>query len=118
MKTALRLILVVFFVAAGANHFIRPGLYLGLMPPWVPRPDLANAISGLAEILGGFGLLVPFLRKAAVWGLIALLVAVYPANLYAAALGHMPGLTFSATTLWLRLPFQALAVLALWWVGG
>ena len=115
MKTALRILLAVFFVAAGANHFLRPQLYLGIMPPGIPKPELLNLVSGVAEILGGIGLLLRFVRSWAAWGLIALLVAVYPANLYATALGHMPGLPFSPAVLWLRLPFQAVLVLMIWW---
>jgi uncharacterized membrane protein len=114
---SLRLLLAVFFVVAGANHFVKPQLYLGIMPTWLPMPVLVNRICGCAEILGGAGLLIPPLRIAAGWGLIALLVAVYPANLYAAALGHMPGLSFSPLTLWLRLPFQAVFVAGVWWVA-
>lgn len=115
--TVLRLTLAAFFIGAGANHFIHPGLYLGFMPSWLPHPLAINRISGAAEVAGGIGLLVPSLRFAAGWGLVTLLVAVYPANLYAAALGHMPGLPFSSQTLWLRLPFQAVFVVWIWWVA-
>ncbi len=112
-----RILLALFFVAAGLNHFVKPQMYVGIMPSWLPRPMLVNGISGGAEILGGLGLLIRPLRVAAGWGLIALLVAVYPANLYATALGHMPGLSFSSTLLWLRLPVQAVFVLGVWWVA-
>jgi uncharacterized membrane protein len=117
VKTALRILLALFFVAAGTNHFLKPQLYLGIMPPGIPHPELLNLVSGVAEILGGIGLLLAFVRTWAAWGLIALLVAVYPANLYATALGHMPGLPFSPTVLWLRLPFQAVIVLVIWWAA-
>ena len=114
---SLRFFLAAFFIVAGANHFLNPSLYLGMMPGWVPAQSLVNKMSGSAEILGGIGLLIPAVRVPAAWGLIALLVAVYPANLYATALGHMPGLPFSSLTLWLRLPFQAVFVFGIWWVA-
>ncbi len=117
LRTAARGLLAVFFIAAGANHFFAPAIYLGMMPPWLPWPEAMNAISGGAEILGGIGLLVPRTRRAAGWGLIALLIAIFPANLHVALQGHMPGTTFSATALWVRLPFQALLIAWVWWVA-
>jgi len=112
-----RWILAVFFVAAGANHFRTPGLYIAMIPPWMPLPSALNAISGGAEILGGLGLLVPRTRRLAGWGLIALLVAVFPANVHVALLGHMPGTNFSPAVLWARLPVQAVFIAWVWWVG-
>ena len=117
LRGVLRWLLAIFFIAAGANHFRSPGIYLGMMPPWLPWPAALNAISGGAEILGGAGLLVPRVRRAAAWGLIALLIAVFPANLHVALAGKMPGTTFSPLTLWLRLPFQALFLAWVWWVA-
>jgi uncharacterized membrane protein len=114
-------VLALFFVAAGANHFRSPGLYLGMMPAWVAWPHAANVVSGLGEVLGGIGLLVPATRAAAGWGLILLLVAVFPANLHVALLGHMPGFSFSPATLWIRLPFQGVLMAWVAWaaiVGG
>ena len=117
LRAALRWLLAVFFIAAGANHFRTPELYLGMMPAWLPWPVALNAISGAAEILGGIGLLVPRTRRLAGWGLIALLVAIFPANVHVAMLGKMPGMDFSPLTLWLRLPFQAVFVAAVWWIA-
>jgi uncharacterized membrane protein len=117
MKSLLRWVLALFFILAGANHFRTPEIYLGMMPPWLPAPELMNSVSGIAEILGGVGLLVPAVRRAAGWGLIALLIAVFPANLHVAMQGHMPGTDFSATVLWLRLPFQAVFIALVWWVA-
>jgi uncharacterized membrane protein len=110
-------VLALFFIAAGLNHFRTPGLYLAMMPPWVPWPNAANVISGLAEMLGGIGLLVPATRAAAGWGLILLLAAVFPANLHVALLGHMPGFSFSPATLWVRLPFQGVLMAWLYWAA-
>jgi uncharacterized membrane protein len=117
LRSALRWVLAVFFVVAGANHFRTPEIYLGMMPPWLPWPGALNAISGAAEILGGAGLLVPRTRRLAGWGLITLLVAVFPANLHVALEGKMPGTALSPLTLWLRLPFQAVFIAWVWWVA-
>ncbi len=112
-----RWILALFFIIAGANHFRVPPTYLGMMPAWLPWPVALNAVAGAAEMLGGLGLLLSPMRRPAGWGLIALLVAVFPANVHVALLGHMPGTDFSPAILWLRLPFQALFIAWVWWVA-
>lgn len=81
------------------------------MPPLLPAPRLLVAISGAAEIAGGLGLLLPRLRKAAAWGLVLLLLAVFPANLYM-AIAHQRFPNFPAWTLWARLPLQLPII---WW---
>lgn len=75
---------------------------------------LAN--SGVAEMLGGLGLILPVTRRAAAWGLIALLVAVFPANLNM-AVNHLPLGTSSvpAWALWARLPLQLVLIAWAWW---
>ena len=100
VRTILRGALALFFVLAGANHFRDPATYLGMMPSWLPWPAAANYISGAAEVLGGIGLLVASTRRLAGWGLIALLIAIFPANLHVALQGRMPGYDFSPATLW------------------
>jgi len=118
LRVALRWVLAVFFIVAGANHFRSPQVYLGMMPPWLPWPDAMNAISGAAEVLGGVGLIVPWVgRRLAGWGLLALLLAIFPANLHVAMQGKMPGFNFSSTVLWWRLPFQAVFMAWVWWVA-
>jgi uncharacterized membrane protein len=116
-RNLFRWLLAVFFVVAGANHFRVPAIYVAMIPPWLPWPAALNAISGACEILGGIGILVPRLRLAAGWGLVALLIAVFPANLHVALMGRMPGTDYSATTLWLRLPFQLVFVAWVAWVA-
>jgi uncharacterized membrane protein len=74
-RTTLRWALAVFFVVAGLNHFRAPGMYAAMMPPSLPLPSALIAISGACEVLGGIGILVPRTRRAAGWGLIALLAA-------------------------------------------
>ncbi|MDB6024066.1 MAG: DoxX family rane protein [Verrucomicrobiales bacterium] len=101
-----------FFIVAGANHFLNPGPYRAMMPSYLPWPVGLVAWSGVAEIVGGLGLLIPRVRPFAAWGLIALLVAVFPANLNVALHGWA-GVGFPQWSLWLRLPLQFLFI---WWV--
>lgn len=83
MQKYLRWLLAGLMILAGLNHFRMPALYIAMISEWLPAPSALNIISGVAEILGGVGLLAPWpaVRRAASWGLIALLLAVFPANL-------------------------------------
>ena len=100
-----------FFVLAGANHFVHAPFYCRIVPPGFPAPALLVAISGVCEIAGGIGILVRPLRSAAGWGLIALLLAVFPANLYMALRPeHFAEMHLSPWLLWLRLPLQCLLI--------
>jgi uncharacterized membrane protein len=102
-----RLLLSTLFLAAGALHFIAPRLYLRIVPPGLPAPLALVYISGAAEILGAIGLLVPAARSYAAWGLVVLLIAVLPANIYMAT-AHLaaPGIMGQSWTQWLRIPLQ------------
>lgn len=101
--------LATFFVVAGVNHLVHPQAYLKMIPPYVPFPRAMNVISGGAEMLGGIAVLVPRLRRAAGWSLIALLIAVFPANLHVALHGW-DGVKIPAWILWARLPLQVALV--------
>jgi len=112
----LRAGLALLFVGAGVLHFVRPETYLRIMPPALPAPSLLVLLSGAAEVAGGLGLLLPATRRAAGWGLLALLVAVFPANLYMVGLAgalHIP-----AGVLWARLPLQPLLGWLVWRAAG
>ncbi len=103
-----------FFTVAGTLHFLHPAPYLKMMPPQIPWPLAMIYISGAAEIAGGVGLLIPKLRRPAAWGLTALLIAVFPANIYMAI--HHIQITqtpLPSAVLWGRLALQPLFV---WWV--
>ena len=76
--------LAAFFINVGVDHFVNPDFYLSIMPPAIPMHSEAVYISGFFEILGGVCVLIPGLRKIAGWGLLTLLIAVYPANIYMA----------------------------------
>jgi uncharacterized membrane protein len=113
-KTLTRWLFGVFFIAAGANHFINPGFYLRMMPAYLPWHVELVAVSGVAEVVLGAMLLVPRLQVMAAWGLIALLVAVFPANIN---MTMHPELypTISQTALWVRLPIQGLLIAWAYW---
>ena len=107
-------IAAIFYVVTGALHFIKPEPYLRIMPPYIPWHIAMVRVSGVFEILGGLGLLVPETRRAAAWGLIALLIAVFPANIYLATHPMESGVVSIAPVLrWVRLPLQLLLV---WWL--
>jgi uncharacterized membrane protein len=115
MRTVLRGLAAAFFVVAGTFHFLKPEMYLQIMPPYFPAPQLLVAVSGVAEIAGGIGLLIHPLRRAAAWGLIALLIAVFPANIY--MLQHPGQFHFAPWILWARLPLQAVFIAWVWFAA-
>jgi uncharacterized membrane protein len=106
--------LALFFVVGGANHFLNPDYYVPMMPPQLPAHLELVYLSGVFEILGGIGVLVPRVRSAAGWGLIALLVAIFPANVHM-ALNPESFPDIAPAALYARLPFQVLFVVWAWW---
>jgi uncharacterized membrane protein len=110
-----RTFLAIFFIIAGMLHFLFPAPYLRMMPPFLPWPMTLVQISGAAEILGGLGLLFAFSRRMAAYGLVALLIAVFPANIYM-AVAHVPatGILGIRWVQWLRLPLQLPLILWAW----
>jgi uncharacterized membrane protein len=77
-------LLAAFFVFAGTMHFVRPREYRAIMPPYVPAHPEAVAVSGAAELAGGLAVIPAATRRFAGWWLIAVLVAVLPANVHMA----------------------------------
>ena len=116
IRTVLRWLLTVFMIVAGANHFVAPAAYVAMMPSVLPAPAALVYISGVAEILGGLGLILPATRRLAGWGLIALFVAIFPANINMAvhhlSLGSRELPTWA---LWARLPLQIVLVVWAYW---
>jgi uncharacterized membrane protein len=106
-----RLALALFFILAGAAHFIAPAPYLAIVPSYLPWPTALVAISGLAEILGGIGVCFQPTRVIGAWCLIALLFAVFPANIHAISTGMViAGHALPPWMLWARLPVQVLFI--------
>lgn len=118
MRIAMRWLAAAFFVLAGLNHFRHPTFYDRIVPPMFPAPRALVTVSGVCEIAGGLGLLARRLRVAAGWGLLALLVAVFPANVYMAMHPEViPELRVPAWLLWLRLPIQPLLMAWVRWIS-
>lgn len=113
-------VLGLFFVGAGLSHFTAPGFFRQIVPPMLPAPDLLVALSGVAEIVLGTAVAIPATRRWAAWGLVALLVAVYPANVYQAwadpTLVDPPAWMGqpSQAALYARLPLQFVLVYWAW----
>jgi uncharacterized membrane protein len=82
VKTVGLWLMALFYIGGGINHFVSTPFYLQMMPPYLPAHLALVYVSGVAELALGIGLLIPATRRLAAWGVIALLIAIYPANLY------------------------------------
>ncbi|MBN3874386.1 DoxX family protein [Nostoc sp. JL33] len=115
-KEILRVFLAISIIVVGVTHFIVPEEYVKIVPPQLPYPLGLVYLSGFYEILGGIGLLVPPVSQAAAWGLLALFIAVYPANINMAVnlikIEHIPNSPWVHV---FRLPFQAVLIAWAWW---
>lgn len=114
-KEILRGVFAVSLMIVGITHFLRPEQYARIVPP--PFPPLASVyFSGLFEILGGIGLLIPVVSVAAAWGLISLFIAVFPANIYMTLHNiKVEGIPHSQLLYWARLPLQAVLIAWAYW---
>jgi uncharacterized membrane protein len=113
IKTVSKLPLTALLVGAGIMHFVKSDFFLKIMPPYFPQPQLLVHISGVCEIVLGLLLLVPQYAHFAAWGIIALLIAVFPANIY--LYQHQDIVPASPLVHLLRLPLQGLLIL---WAYG
>ncbi|MDB5036085.1 MAG: DoxX family rane protein [Chlorobi bacterium] len=108
-RSVTRYIFGISLALAGLNHFINPAGYVRIIPPYLPFPQLLVGLSGLAELLLGVLILFPRYMRLAAWGSIALLIAVFPANIHMALHpSYFPGI--DPAILWLRLPLQAVFI--------
>ena len=113
IKTASQYLLAIFMIGAGVMHFVRPEFYVKIMPPYLPWHLELVFISGVCEAALGALLLVPRTSRWAAWGIIALLIAVFPANNY--VYQHQELIAASPTLHLLRLPLQAVFILWAYW---
>jgi uncharacterized membrane protein len=109
IKLILKYLLAAFFVLAGVNHFRDTDFYMKITPPYLPWHLFLVYLSGLFEIALGVLILVDRYRRVAAWGLIALLVGVFPANMHMALNPELYP-EFSPTALWVRLPLQGVFI--------
>ncbi len=116
LRRAALIVLAIFFIAAGINHFVHPGVYARIVPPWLPAPALLVEISGICEVIGGIGVLIPSTRRFAGAGLIALLIAVFPANVQMAQHPELYTDLGTAPAFYVRLPIQLVLIAWVWWI--
>ena len=116
-KRVLCYLLAVMMVAVGVTHFTNPAPFVDIMPGYLPWHLELVYLSGVFEILGGVGLVLPATRRAAAWGLIALFVCVFPANVHH-AMHHVPagGVVLPPAYLWGRLQLQAVLIAWAYWM--
>jgi len=112
MKGIARVFLAFLFIVASSLHFITD-VEMKIIPPILPLRREALYITGIFELLGGIGLLIPRFQRTAAWGLVALLVAIFPANIYHAIKNiQLGGILNSPFYHVVRLPLQAVLI---WW---
>lgn len=109
-----RLAASALFLSSGTLHFVKPDMFAKIVPPALPNAGVLVAISGAAEIAGALGLWLPATRRGSAFGLIALLVAVFPANVYMALAHERFSAVAPAWLLFARLPVQAVLVGWVW----
>ena len=108
--------LAISIMTVGIIHFVKPAPFVKIMPPQLPYPLELVYISGFFEILGGIGLLIPLVSVAAAWGLIALFIAVFPANINMTINDiELDGIPYNPVLYWVRLPLQAVLIGWAWW---
>lgn len=104
--------MAVLYIFAGIMHFAKPRMYLRMMPPWVPYHRFMVYASGALEVVLGIALLLPAWTSIAAWAVIALLIAVFPANVYMLTSGKF---RIAPVLLWIRLPLQLVLILWAYW---
>ena len=120
-KRRLRYVMSASYVIAGVTHFLAPKAFARVVPPGLPRPRALVSLSGIAEIGLGLGVACDRTRRGSAWGIMALLGAVFPANVYMATDGvaadaapdRLSGVARAAA--WARLPLQGVLLLWAWW---
>ena len=102
------IIMSIFYIVSGTNHFANPRAYLKLMPAYLPAHETLNYAAGIAEIVGGLLLLFPTTKSVAAWGIIAMLIAFLPAHIYMiqAAPIKLGSIVITPLIAWIRIPLQ------------
>lgn len=113
MKPTSKYVLTIFIIVAGTMHFVTPAFFLKIVPPYLPLHKELVLVSGVCEVLLGVLLLIPKCSHLAAWGIVALLIAVFPANVY--LYQHQDILPASPIIHLLRLPLQGVFILWAYW---
>jgi uncharacterized membrane protein len=118
IRTLTRIVIGLLFAGLGLSHLVDPAPFVSIMPPYLPWHLELVYISGFFEILGGLGLLLAPTRRLAAWGLLALLIAVYPANIHMLVNEiYLDGMPQEKWLLWVRMPMQLVFAIGVLWVG-
>ncbi len=112
-KTVSKYLLAIFMIGAGTMHFVRADFYVKIMPPYLPLHRELVYLSGVIEIALGVSLLIPRSSRLAAWGIIALMIAVFPANIY--VYQNQDLLPAPPILHLLRLPLQGVFLLWAYW---
>ncbi|HET8910443.1 MAG TPA: DoxX family membrane protein [Ktedonobacteraceae bacterium] len=117
-KDIVRVIVGILFILASTMHFTSD-VELKIIPAFLPWRPAALYITGVFELLGGIGLLIPRFKRPAAWGLVALLIAIFPANIYQAVMNiQLGGFLNTRLYQWGRLPFQGVFIWLVLWSTG
>jgi len=116
LKKISLVLLIIGYVAAGINHFRIPQFYIGIIPAYMPFPNILNTLAGVLEIAGGLGLIFKSTRQFAAWGIVLLLIAFIPVHT-AMLSGHtqLNGAHVQPVWAWVRLFFQPVLIVWAWW---
>ncbi|WP_417737764.1 DoxX family protein [Rosistilla oblonga] len=113
IKLISKYLLAIFMIGAGTMHFVNPEFFLKIVPPYLPLHKELVLVSGVCEVLLGALLLIPRSSHLAAWGIVALLIAVFPANIY--LFQNQDLMPASPLVHFLRLPLQGVFVLWAYW---
>jgi uncharacterized membrane protein len=113
IKLLSKYLLAIFMIGAGTMHFVNPEFFLKIVPPYLPLHKELVLVSGVCEVLLGALLLIPKCSHLAAWGIIALLIAVFPANIY--LFQNQDLMPASPLVHFLRLPLQGVFILWAYW---
>ena len=114
LKTLLKYLLGIAFALAGANHFFHTAFYVSIVPAYLPWHAALVYVSGVCAVFSGILLLVPGFSRLGAWAIIAVSIAVFPANINTAVHAELFP-QFSPAALWLRLPLQAVIIAWAYW---
>ena len=115
LKSVLRYVLGILFVLAGINHFVSPEFYIPIMPDYLPWHEELVFLSGVAEIVAGILVAIPATQRIGAWAIIAILVAVFPANIHMAMNPEEFSGYAASTALYIRLPIQLIPAIWAYW---
>lgn len=115
-KAKVRMVIASIFIFIGILHFTHTGKFVQIVPPFIPAPKGVVYVSGILEIVGGLGLLTPRYQEKAAFGLVLLLIVVFPANIYMAVKNiQLGGIMNNPILQWVRLPLQAVFIWCVLW---